>query len=319
MKKEWGFYGRRQELAELSVYLNQNPFKCIVVHGKRKVGKTLFIDRGVSKCRKFPHVWIDLLETGVLDPASMEIILTGHMLEPYRSSDAKTGHGRLDFTNSLYRLLNEGVTVVFDEFHVSAETWFEEAVSGVINRLRRERFRSGQPDIPRGKLVLAGSHQQRMFSMFRDDRPMHGRNDITFRLPQWNAHGLFSMMHDQGLLEDPGKALTLYTAFGGMPGAWHDAVASGIAAPCPGENEHVWQARFMDWYRGIPGKSREAHWNNAAYIELSPDLYTVIDFLASKNRGYTVREIAGRTGMKDREVEKNLDVLENYMERGLYT
>ena len=61
------------------------------------------------------------------------------------------------------------------------------------------------------------SHQQQVLDMFRSTEPLHQRASMIAGLRQWRVQTVLEMAAEQGFLQRPGRFLTLWCAFGGVP------------------------------------------------------------------------------------------------------
>ncbi len=194
-------------------------------------------------------------------------------------------------------------------------------------KLLIDRSRSLRGDRPPGKLIMMGSHQQKVQEMFRSTEPLHGRATLATELTQWPLPTVFEMAQEQGFLQYPGRMLTLWTAFGGVPGNWRNFVAAPPPVAGPGEDripalaemrawksDHAWRLAFLDWRRDLLQRNRRERFDSKAYVELAEPARPALLHLAQKPVGMTLSEFPAEFREKpDDELRKSLDMLVKHL------
>ena len=317
---DWGFYGRKDDLARGQRILRNEKFRCIRVSGRRKVGKSSFIEKIHASCPERRQVFINLSTYGeIMNISASEAVQ--RLEKVFRDAGQKpvkgfseTDHPADRFHDMLVSALSTGTDVIIDEFQFCDSSWMEYAVKGAIDRmLSRERTKKIQCG-SRGKPIVSGSHQQKLMEMFMLHRPLYGRPTDSFHLRQWSTGDMLEMASDQKILDHPRKLLSLYTAFSGMPGLWEQAFDEENGFQHWHGYGDGWQKNFIDWYRTALERNSDMKWNNAVYIELPPERRDILRLLASKRRGFTFKEIQERSGLAEDILYQHLWVLENHLE-----
>ena len=272
---EWGFYGRQDELEKLRRFIERSGFAARRVTGGRGIGKTALLWEVRRQSENNPPMLI--FELG--DPKAESQAATNQRLfdetpsalkemaslEAPVPADAEIpGRPQRYFSATIRKLLAQGAVVCLDEFHMAMGTPLEGGVKRLIDKSRKLN-----DNLP-GKLILMGSHQQRMQEMFACTELLHRRAPSIVRLKQWRLPTVFGMAEKQGFLQYPGRMLTLWTAFGGVPGNWERFVgeeADNLARMGAWDNDDAWREAFLGWYRQLLGDPEERY-DNRAFVEL---------------------------------------------------
>lgn len=236
---QWRFYGRDEELATLQSRLQLRPeerrpykFAAYYVMGRRGVGKTGLLDEAVRRSgTRLPVVTFEF-EGGDNSAECLRKLVDrvneqGHGallddLAPRRPTQTENSR----FTDVMAHLIGKGAVVSLDEFHHADK---HEFVGGLVGGLKImiDGFQGVVNGThPPGKLLLMGSHQQRMANLFLSDQPLHQRVELALWLRQWPVGTVLEMAAEQGLLARPGRFLTLWTAYGGVPRYWERFAAN---------------------------------------------------------------------------------------------
>ncbi len=313
---EWPFRGREAEVSELHRLLDTSGFRAIRVSGRRRVGKSTFIDHVLSE------------RTSGRQPVRIELPdprlkKAGDAFEDLSDAAATVGfsYGKdpigdlpdfIRFRKLLTSLIDSGAIVVLDEFHHARELGLADTVRSVIDRYRTDLRNTA----PRGKLIVTGSHQQRMYEMLRDDQPLYGRFRKTIALGQWGLKTVLEMAAAQGFLRHPSRMLTMYTAFGGMPGQWEQFALEDPAGRDidTWDDAGAWRRTFIEGRRRSLDENPEDHWDDAAFIELSPQNRAVFNLIASRGGGFTEAEIRGELGLSEQDAYMALKALQRYLQ-----
>ena len=234
---EWGFYGRETEIAELNRYLQNPNFLAKAVVGRRGVGKSELIRKALKvsdtgqpaihmEMTAKHHLNLERLETaceaaGIADLPDNEDWKWWRTADnPQRKSWRRRKSPEWVFCETVKDLLAKDIIVVLDEFqHASEEEGglnLEADFKLIIDDYRLHRRKS------KGKLIVAGSHQQRMWHMLRDDRPLYMRLRGTLKVNKLPEADLMRMAAEQGWLRHPKRFLTMYSVYNGIPALWED-------------------------------------------------------------------------------------------------
>ncbi len=335
--KRWGFYGRRTEIEKLKkrLDLDRKPaercFDAFGIAGRRGIGKNELLAETVRRYGDLQDLLVVELpvkggEHACLQALMSEINSSGvkHLLQdlPARGEHCMDA---FRFADVVRHLLYKGLIVCLDEFHNVRETNLPSALKTMIDRLDswdgRNLRRNGEP-VPTGKLVCMGSHQQHFYRMVQSDQPLHGRIPVQTLLHPWRVPTLMAMAEEHGWMTRPGRFLTLWTAFGGMPRLWHRFVQDKDktnlhvfpARAAETENEQkvedrAWRQEFINAERTLLMNNRADWWDAKAFIELPELMRNIFIWMARHpNRKLQVGRVpkALRGDMMDTELHRTL-------------
>ena len=326
---EWRFYGRRKALADLEdcLGLRRPPvrvFSVVKIVGRRGVGKNALLEETARRgAQGVPVVICELPSPDKGAAAACRVLALA--AEAAGQGEALRNLGQRSpyhddqswFAHIVACLLMEGAVVALDEFHHAKGLGMEGDIKRMI-----DRFKSIYEPKPPGELILMGSHQQQMLSMFRCNQPLHGRAWDTVRLRQWGVRTALEMAAEHGFLAFPRRFLTLWTAYGGMPNHWERFASSQrerwrqLRDFDAWSDEAAWRAAFVKAEREHLDDEPADRYDNRSYVELAEPHREVLMHLArGRRRGYTVREFPQRMRRRDDpSLKRSLEVLSNHLE-----
>ena len=170
-----------------------------------------------------------------------------------------------------------------------------------------------------GKLVMMGSHQQKLLRMFRSTEPLYQRFDSSHRLGPWPISTVLEMASEQGYLQYPKRFLTLWTAYGGIPKHWNRLAERNdyrqLRQFGAWPDDAAWRRAFLERERQVLTDTEE-RFNSRSFVELAPEQRDVLLWLANNRpRGATEKQIAAGIGKKgDRAVSDALNVLSTHLQ-----
>jgi len=288
----WGFYGRGQELdwlrrrLGLHKTMESRDFRCYRITGRRSVGKSTLMERVMRGATDgTPHVYLEIDEdwtgarealSGMVDEirargyvplfAGREYLLTDPDSPEFKSVPY-TYRPQKIFADIVEHLIRQGAVVTIDEFHRAPALRVSSKLRKVVDGFRKGRRYQGP-----GKLVLTGSHEQMMKEMFGRSREWFGRCDAGLDLKQWPPRTVLGMVAEYGLLERPDRFLTLWTAYGGMPGLWERFMTEGDRLDeCLEEpDDNSWRRKFIAAEAAILSGDSDERFDAAAYVRFDP-------------------------------------------------
>ena len=316
-QKPWRFYGREKELngltngLEIGTPLAKRHFEAIKVRGRRGVGKTDLLNQ--MKDRAPPDMPVVSHQMDGPDPDEDKrpslAEITGYVKETNRDLLAQSrtlGIGIPDaclpphddlhderawFKEVLTALVKAGAVVVLDEFHHAAPLGLHHKVKQVIDTAK------GTSQANRkwpGKIVLMGSHQQKVDAMFAADQPLYGRIDATYALEPWRLTTIMTMAAEQGILASPAKFLTLWTAYDGIPCHWDRYCTTQNYDQLHGiDDERQWRLAWLAAEQNFLSGDERERWDAKAWIELKDEQREIMLWLGQNHphRGATINEM----------------------------
>ena len=262
----WRFYGRDKIKHKLARMLEFQPdphnrrggrrqFEAIRVQGRRGIGKTALMHQVQQRCPSdLPFIFYEMPDPKKVAGGIPRIIEQlknqadragiGHQVRTSLDGEHQWTENHYCFQALLRALLKAGTVVVFDEFHHARELGLVSDVKQVID------WGAGSTGPGRlyapGKIVIMGSHQQKIDDLFKSNAELYQRDDNHVRLHQWTLPIIMSMAAEQGILADSSKFLTLWTAYGGMPRNWERyCIGQRYAHLHVIENQKAWRKAFL--------------------------------------------------------------------------
>ncbi|MCY4542854.1 MAG: ATP-binding protein [Rhodobacteraceae bacterium] len=273
----WRFYGRESELAKLIDELDYRMFHSATISGRRGIGKSsLLLEAAALRPATTPLVMCELPspEEGATEACrvlsvAVEQAGLGRLLGSLRPRSPNHSD-RMWFSAIVRHLLENGAVVALDEFHHARGLFLESSIKVVIDRLKFTRAK--RPEL--GKLFVMGSHQQQLFRMPLYDQPLWGRFGAAARLGQWKLSTVMEMAREHGFLAHPGRFMTLWTAFGGLPSQWEgfavDRDAEALRDFAAWLDDDDWRLAFLDRQRARIVEVAGERYDDGAFVELAP-------------------------------------------------
>lgn len=197
------FYGRKQELYELNKRYEKGNFECIVVYGRRRVGKTALIN---EFCKEKPTIFFSALNSSseenleALSKAIFEIQNRGGETPVFTSYDAA-------FAEITHLSQQERLVFVIDEYPYLAKA--EESISSRLQHIIDHTWQKGKLF-----LILCGSSMSFMeYQVLGYESPLYGRRTAQFKI-QALTYKEITAFHPN--LDKEQQAL-LYGITGGIP------------------------------------------------------------------------------------------------------
>ena len=299
---DWGFYGRQDELEAVERFIERPGFDAGRVTGGRRIGKTKLMQQIRKRTDNNPPMLIFELKDPKYENqerANRRLIREarlafGKPVKIPRRTAYFAGDPQEYFTSIIRELLAQGAVICLDEFQMAKDMGLEGGLKKLIDD-------SGPlADNPPGKLIMMGSHQQQVQEMFTCKKPLHGRAGRIVQLMQWPPPTLFEMAREQGFLQYPGRLLTLWTAFGGVPGNWERFAreeADNLARMGDWDNDDAWREAFLGWHRQLLADPEE-RFDSKAYVELAEPAREALLALAQNPDGMTLSEFPPGPGGK---------------------
>lgn len=307
-RSPWRFYGRNKIRQKLYRALEIQPdphgrrggkrqFAAIRLHGRRGTGKT----RLLTTLQEEAPSGLPFIIQELPDPVSTGKRvgdITGDLLQKAEIAGLRGISNHVRHRSScpnddwwfreevMPALLKLGAVIVFDEFHHARELGMVSDVKQVIDRCRYNRL------FHPGKIVLMGSHQQKFDALWESTAPLFQRNDGYIRLHQWKLSTVMEMAAEQGILSSPGKFLTLWTAYGGMPRSWERYFTADSHAHLHSlQDENQWRRQFLASEMDVLSDEGE-HFDAQAWIQLPEEQRDLILWLGhNEPRGVLFKDL----------------------------
>jgi hypothetical protein len=156
---EWGFYGRRQERAQLAQVLSRGRWFFLQISGRRRIGKTRLVQELLQPERRERVLYIQIPDS---DPAG--VVSTARDFMENFGVSAPLPHDLRSLAVRIGELCAEGWIVALDEFQYfnrKALYPFTSELQSVVDRL------AATPEV-RGGLIVLGSLHTEMQALLED-------------------------------------------------------------------------------------------------------------------------------------------------------
>lgn len=292
---KWRFYGRENEIKELTKRILKLATVGTSVRGRRRIGKSYPLQETILHLRRLPPSCSKPIMYMLIPDKS------ANLGEDLRGEIAKAGlnsfmqdfvatptYPEKYFALQLQHLVQKGVVIALDEFH-NIENYAPELPSRI--QIIQDENMSLIWGHTGGGLVVAGSHEQNMLRIMGSDRePLYDRFRHPIILRQLSIQPLLAMACDQGWLRDPRQFLTLYSAYGGVPGLWHEYYQEEqLRANLVCTNYEQWRPRFWRYESLRPLLNQRQSYDYKGLIKLSPPAQNILTTLINTNSNGTRR------------------------------
>ena len=251
---EWGFYGRRTELAEIDRILARERFFFCAISGRRRIGKTSLIQEAINRRglqKRALYVQIpDSDERGVVQAFEDSVSDSGFQQGVLRHYSANF----FDISMLLFVMWKDGWVTALDEFQYFNRRSLYEFQSLLQREVDVAR---GQSDI-RGGLFTLGSIHTEMTAILEDQAsPLFNRVTDRIEIGHWDLETLFEMFRAHGV-DDPHHRLFLWTLFEGVPKFYRDCFDQGVLHNAPGYRTETLRKMFFEG--SSPLKDEAENW-----------------------------------------------------------
>lgn len=198
------FYCREEELRKLNVRYEDGDFECVIIYGRRRVGKTALIN---EFCKDKPTIFLSaLLSTG---QENLEALSKAIMA--YERSEAVSVPVFRDYDTALDEITrlsrDERIVFVIDEYPYIAKA--KPAISAMLQHLIDHKWSKS-----RLFLILCGSSMSFMENqVLGQESPLYGRRTAQFKIEPLNYRET-AVFHPE--CTDTENAL-IYGITGGIP------------------------------------------------------------------------------------------------------
>ncbi|MFN7740427.1 MAG: AAA family ATPase [Cyanobacteriota bacterium] len=218
---EWGFYGRRQERAQLAQVLSRGRWFFLQISGRRRIGKTRLVQELLQPERRERVLYIQIPDS---DPAG--VVSTARDFMDNFGVNAPLPHDLRSLAVRIGELCAEGWIVALDEFqHFNRKALypFSSALQSVVDRL------AATPEV-RGGLIVLGSLHTEMQALLEDrSAPLYQRLTDPINLGHLDIASLLELLQAHADTS-PERLLFLWNLFEGVPKFYRDCFEQGVIA-----------------------------------------------------------------------------------------
>jgi AAA+ ATPase superfamily predicted ATPase len=219
MQKDWGFYGRKTEIAEIRRVLDRGRWFFCALSGRRRIGKTALIREALQAAghQKAFYVQIpDSDERGVVQ--AFQDALEGLGSEAPEKSVQTFGQ----IASAIAQLCRNEWIVILDEFqyfHRKSLSAFQSFLQAEVDMMR---------DTKQGGLFVLGSIHTEMTAILEDrSAPLFNRITDKIEIKHFDFATIFGMFTAHGI-NDPAQQMFLWSLFEGVPKFYRDCFEEGV-------------------------------------------------------------------------------------------
>ena len=212
--KQWKFYGRGTELAQLNQILTRNRFAFVKVAGRRRIGKTTLIRQVIQSNREKQAFYVQIPNAS---PAGVLSEIHGFM--ETMQLNRKKPESFNEFGQLIRQLLLDGFIVILDEFqyfHKPQLQSFGSTLQSVVDECL------SAPESYKGCLIVLGSIQSEMNALLEDRKaPLYQRTTDNIDLTHLDISSVKLLLSEHGSGK-PEELLFYWTLFEGVPKFYRD-------------------------------------------------------------------------------------------------
>jgi uncharacterized protein len=228
---DWGFYGRREELAEIERIIGRKQFFFATISGRRRIGKTSLIQEVLRRNGSNAlYVQIpDSDERGVIQV--FEDALEDRYGDQELARDVCRSFSDIaEVLETLWQLNNIIIIDEFQYFHRASLNEFQSRLQAVVDRIRRQKLSSG------GLFALGSIHTEMTAILENKDAPLFNRITDRISLKHWDTETLFEMFRAHDIVSTR-QRLFFWSIFEGIPKFYRDCFDQGVLKPYQNEEQ----------------------------------------------------------------------------------
>ena len=216
---EWGFYGRRQERAQLAQVLSRRRWFFLQISGRRRIGKTRLVQELLQPERRKRVLYIQIPDS---DPAG--VVSTARDFMENFGVGVPLPHDLRSFAVRIGELCADGWIVALDEF----QYFSRKALYPFTSELQSEVDRLAATPDARGGLIVLGSLHTEMQALLMDrSAPLYQRLTDTISLGHLDIASLLELLQAHADAS-PERLLFLWNLFEGVPKFYRDCFEQGV-------------------------------------------------------------------------------------------
>jgi len=218
---EWGFYGRRQERAQLAKVLSRGRWFFLQISGRRRIGKTRLVQELLQPERQERVLYIQIPDS---DPAG--VVSTARDFMENFGVSGPLPHDLRSLAVCIGELCAEGWIVALDEF----QYFNRKALYPFTSELQSEVDRLAATPEVRGGLIVLGSLHTEMQALLEDrSAPLYQRLTDSINLGHLDIASLLELLQAHADTS-PERLLFLWNLFEGVPKFYRDCFEQGVIA-----------------------------------------------------------------------------------------
>jgi AAA+ ATPase superfamily predicted ATPase len=219
-RKEWGFYGRREELDTLREILRRERWFLLKVSGRRRIGKTSLVHQALQAEGRDKVLYIQIPDS---DPAGV-VSAARDFYDLFKVESSRPVDLR-SLAASISEMVRRGYVVAVDEFqyfHRKSLFEFTSHLQFEVDRLARDASEV------RGGVIVLGSIHTEMAALLEDrGAPLFARLTHSLEVPHLDIASVLEILraHAEPTSE---RLLFLWNLFEGVPKFYRDAYEKNV-------------------------------------------------------------------------------------------
>ncbi len=220
VEKEWGFYGRKNEIEQLDTVLSRGRWFFLKIAGRRRIGKTTLVQQALALRKRDKVLYIQIPDS---DPAGV-VSTARDFMEMFGITDGLPTDLR-SLATKLGGLCESGWIVALDEF----QYFNRKGLYAFTSQLQSEVDRlSARAESVSGGLVVLGSIHTEMTALLEDrSAPLYNRVTDDIDLGHLDIASILQMLQVHAD-HDPMRLLMLWNLFEGVPKFYRDCFEQGV-------------------------------------------------------------------------------------------
>ncbi len=218
--RDWGFYGRQDELSRLSGILRRGRWFFVRISGRRRIGKTSLVQQALLPAQQQRVLYIQIPDS---DPAGVVSTARDFMSMFGITDDLPTDLRSL--ARRIGALCEQGWIVALDEF----QYFNRRVLFSFTSQLQSEvdRLAATADRVPGGLIVLGSLHTE--MAALLDDRvaPLYNRVTDAIDLGHLDVASLLELLETHADTS-PERLLFLWSLFEGVPKFYRDCYEQGV-------------------------------------------------------------------------------------------
>jgi uncharacterized protein len=196
------FIGRKKELGILAEVFSSNKMECVLVYGRRRIGKTELIKKAIQSL-ECPCIYYEAKQSSEMSNVSTLSELISHNLG-FPKLGFESFEEVLDFLFDQAK--DRNMVFVLDEYPYLRSCI--KGIDSIIQTLVDKHLHTS-----RLKFVLCGSYVDTMKSLAERENPLYGRFTRTIDLKPMDYYESMMFYNSYSMEE----RIALYSVFGGIP------------------------------------------------------------------------------------------------------
>jgi uncharacterized protein len=195
----WNFYGREEQLAELTRILNARRWFFCRIEGRRRIGKTTLLGQLAQRDAALSHrlIYMQVPDSDEHDVASTFAQSLASSESEQARKLAPSVNNFMAMAATIGKLCESGHIIVLDEFQYFTRV----KLSAFASFLQAEVDKLRNAQLPHGGLFVLGSLHTEMNELLNDKAaPLYGRVTSNIPLDHWDFEDLLELYADQELV-----------------------------------------------------------------------------------------------------------------------